>query len=181
MLLNKKQGLLSLMVLAAIFFLSSCHAAKKSTAYKPLSRKALKHKYASILQTSPRKIKNRKLYYFVDEWNGVKYKWGGNDKSGVDCSGFAKQLYASVYGLNIKRTVARQHATTKNFKRKRRLKEGDLVYFKEEDDPSHVGVYLQNGFFIHSSKGKGVHISNLNETYWKKTYTGGGKIRKKKS
>jgi len=164
-----------------IFLLTSCHSARRvaTSTKQPLSKKELKRKYATVLHTKPNKIRNKKLYYFIDDWNGVCYKWGGNDQSGVDCSGFAHELYLAVYGLKIKRTVATQHATTRNFKRKRKLREGDLVYFKEDDDPSHVGIYLKNNYFVHSSKGKGVHISNLNETYWHKTYTGGGKVKKK--
>lgn len=197
-------------LLLVIALLSSCHSSRKTTAgntpYKPqqattsykvksqesgetspirehkrLKRRALKRKYAAILKTTPHKIKNKRLYYFVDDWNGVKYKWGGNDQNGVDCSGFAHQLYLSVYGINIKRTVATLHTTTRNFRRQRRLREGDLIYFKESDDPTHVGVYLKNGFFVHSSKGQGVHISNLNDDYWQRTFAGGGKIKKKKA
>jgi len=162
-----------------IFLLGSCHSTKKTAANKPLSKKELKKKYAAILQTKPRKIKNKELYFFIDEWYGVKYKWGGNDKAGVDCSGFTKQLYTTVYKKEVKRTVATLHQSTRNFKRKRRLREGDLVYFQEDDDPSHVGVYLRNGFFVHSAKGKGVHISNINDSYWKRIYKAGGKVKKK--
>lgn len=131
------------------------------------------------MQVKPAKIKNKQLYYFIDDWYGVKYKWGGNDKNGVDCSGFTKLLYQHVYETQMKRTVTTLHETTRNFKRKRRLREGDLVYFREKDDPSHVGVYLKNGYFVHSSKGKGVHISSLNDNYWNSIYKGGGKVKKK--
>jgi lipoprotein Spr len=149
---------------------------------QPLRKKALKRKYAAILKTSPSKIKNKKLYYFIDDWYGVKYRWGGNNQSGVDCSGLVCQLYKNVYGLNIKRTVATQHDDTRNFRRKRRLKEGDLIYFKTEgDDLSHVGIYLRNGYFLHSSKSKGVAINSIYETYWQRVYAGGGKVRRKKA
>lgn len=168
-----------LILLGIVIIATSCHSSKKIAGHQPLRKKELKRKYAAILHTKPRKIKNRKLYYFVDEWNGVTYKWGGNDKNGVDCSGFTKKLYSSVYHVEIKRTVASLRESTKNFKKQRKLREGDLVYFREAHDPSHVGVYLKNGFFIHSSKGKGVHINNLNESYWKKIYLGGGKVREK--
>lgn len=193
----------SLFIFLSILVFSSCHSSKKITDssasktskeirrniakqhYSPghnsrLSKKQLKRKYAAILETKPRKIKNRKLYYFIDDWYGAKYKWGGNDQHGVDCSGFVHQLYLSVYGITIKRTVATLYKESKNFKRQRRLREGDLIYFNEADDPSHVAVYLKNGYFVHSSKGVGVHISNINEGYWQKIYLRGGKIKKDK-
>jgi len=151
----------------------------KQREYKPLRKRQLKRKYADILQTKPGNIKNLRLYYFIDEWSGVRYKFGGNNKAGIDCSGFVHQLYESVYGVKIKRTVRTMHEETKNFRKQRKLKEGQLVYFKEADDPSHVGVYLMNGFFVHSSGKEGVHISSLSEEYWKKNFAGGGKVRKR--
>src|SRR5688572_27562619 len=131
MLLNYKSCLL---VITLILWLTSCHSSRQasqaplqtadnshktvsqkpkqdlkeeSPSYskrRPLRKKALKRKYAAILNTSPDKIKNKRLYYFIDDWYGVKYKWGGNSHSGVDCSGLVCQLYKHVYGLNIKRT-----------------------------------------------------------------------------
>jgi cell wall-associated NlpC family hydrolase len=191
LLFNHVRFQLCLLVSIALVACTSCHSSRVVTTqtkqtssvakeYKPLRKRVLKRKYATILDTKPSKIKNKKLYYFIDEWSGVRYKWGGNDKNGVDCSGFVHQLYLSVYGLKIQRTVATIHTTTKNFHRQRRLREGDILYFKDQDDPTHVGIYLHNGYFVHSSKGTGVHISNLKEPYWNKAYTGGGKIRSKR-
>jgi murein DD-endopeptidase / murein LD-carboxypeptidase len=195
-----------LYLFASILLLASCHSARQvayttdttpaktatknsvtrldSEGYpyqrdkKPLRRKALKKKYAAILETKKSKIKNKKLYYFIDDWAGVEYKWGGNDQDGVDCSGLIVKLYADVYGRKLQRTVALQHEDTRNFRRQRRFREGDLVYFKTVgDDASHVGVYLKNGYFVHSAKSRGVSIANLNDPYWKKVYAGGGKVR----
>ncbi len=184
--MTTKYNIQVLLFILSVIFLCSCHRAKqlsgaagKQASYIKPTSKELKKKYAKILETRPRKIKHKELYYFIDEWYGVSYKWGGNDKKGVDCSGFVTQLYTTVYGEKIKRTVASQYASTKNFKRKRRLREGNLIYFTETNNPSHVGVYLMNGFFVHSASGKGVHISHINNIYWKKTYTGGGKVKKR--
>jgi cell wall-associated NlpC family hydrolase len=208
--LSKYKGLF--IVSAAILLFSSCHSLRRAVqtpspspvylrkksepvakipsassdvnnkSKRPLRKKVLKRKYAAVLKTSPGKIKNKRLYYFIDEWYGVKYKWGGNSQSGIDCSGLVCQLYKKVYGVDIKRTVATQHDDTRNFRRKRRLREGDLIYFKTEgDDLSHVGVYLKNGYFLHSSKSKGVAINSIYETYWQRVYAGGGKVRRKKA
>ena len=38
---------------------------------------------------------------------------------------------------------------------------------------SHVGIYLDNGLFIHSpSRGKRVRIDHLDESYWAKRFVG---------
>ena len=42
---------------------------------------------------------------------------------------------------------------------------------------AHVGIYLKNGKFIHSSTSKGVIVSNLNENYYTKHWISGGRIR----
>ena len=51
-----------------------------------------------------------------------------------------------------------------------KLFEGDLVFFNTRGGISHVGVYLKNGFFVHSSSGDGVKISNLSEKYSRKIF-----------
>ncbi|MBS1781719.1 MAG: C40 family peptidase [Bacteroidetes bacterium] len=203
-LFRPKIGFIQFLFFAFSLCFSSCHSSKKiSTSqanssheptetvtkkstkksvvkhYTPPSHKQLKRKYAALLETKPSKIRNKALYYFIDEWMDVPYRWGGNDKSGVDCSGFVHQLYQKVYGLNIDRTVASLYDKTKNFKKQKKFSEGDLVYFKTEEQPDHVGVFLMNGYFVHSSKGKGVHINNLNERYWKQVFIRGGKVKAK--
>jgi cell wall-associated NlpC family hydrolase len=180
----------------------SCHSSHKATtsssapALKKADKKAaytaptqlrrsrkkdLRDKYAVVLNISPSKIKDFRLYNFIDDWYGVDYKYGGTDLNGVDCSGFAQQLYKHVYGTEIVRTSAQQYAASRHFRRKRKLREGDLVFFKTTGDGiSHVGVYLANNYFVHASP-KGVAISNLNEQYWVRSFAAIGKVRKKKA
>jgi hypothetical protein len=53
---------------------------------------------------------------------------------------------------------------------------GDLVFFKiKKGRISHVGVYLGNDKFVHSSTRRGVIISDLNELYYKRTFFTGGR------
>ena len=57
------------------------------------------------------------------------------------------------------------------------LFEGDLLFFKiKKNQISHIGIYLFNGYFIHSSVSKGVIISNLEEDYYKRHFYSGGRI-----
>jgi cell wall-associated NlpC family hydrolase len=45
-----------------------------------------------------------------------------------------------------------------------------MVFFKTAPSVRHVGIYLENGTFIHASKKKGVMMSHLGERYWAKRY-----------
>ncbi len=104
---------------------------------------------------------------FYREWEGVPYLWGGNTKSGVDCSGLSKNAYANVIPFTLPRTTALQRnagpKVTLNHARP-----GDLVFF--DTGFRHVGIYLSQNKFFHASSSKGVTISTLANPYWSKAY-----------
>ena len=134
------------------------------------------NKYAEILKAPKSEIDNIKLYTFIDNWYGTKYKYGGMSKSGVDCSGFANVLYKTVYNKELPRSTTDILKTTKKVSRNK-LEEGDLVLFNiRKKKNSHVGVYLINNMFVHASTSKGVIISSLDNPYYKKSYSKGGKL-----
>ncbi len=90
---------------------------------------------------------------------GIPYLWGGTSVKGFDCSGFTKTVY-NLNGIDLNRDSSQQilmgeHVDTgENFSN---LRKGDLVFFGRKatgDQPErivHVGIYLGNGEFIHSS------------------------------
>ncbi len=53
--------------------------------------------------------------------------------------------------------------------------EGDLVFFNTRGGVSHVGVYITNGYFVHSAASDGVMISNLEDSYFLRRFIGGGR------
>lgn len=137
----------------------------------------LKKKYAEKLGVSEADIKNEKLYQFINDWYGVKYKYGGKDKAGVDCSGLTAALYLAVYKKTISSNTKDLVGEVKKIKESD-LNEGDLVFFNTNGKSiSHVGVYLQNHKFVHASTKKGVMISDMNEPYFKQTYVMSGKVK----
>jgi lipoprotein Spr len=75
-------------------------------------------------------------------------------------------------------TSQQMYAQTKKLRSRSELQEGDLVFFSigQKKRVSHVGVYLDHDRFVHASTSAGVMISDLNETYWTKYYTGGGRV-----
>lgn len=116
------------------------------------------------------------LYREIYSWLGVRYRYAGLSKRGVDCAGFVKNICNNVYGTKLSGS-ARDH-----FKKcipidKNELEEGDLVFFKiNQSQISHVGLYLGNGKFAHAAVHGGVMISDLNERYYNKYYYLGGRL-----
>ncbi len=169
-----------LLLLAYLFF-TSCGSTKKTTSTNEKennsSEKKIKSKYAELLNVKENKIENIKLYSFVNDWYGVKYKYGGKTKKGVDCSSFVSSLYNDVYDKPLNGTAASMFYQCKTVS-KNNLTEGDLVFFKiDNDNVSHIGVYLQNNKFVHASTKKGVMINDLDEPYYKKCFFKGGRIK----
>jgi len=134
--------------------------------------------WRETLGLSKKDVKESKLYRFVDQWYGVPYKYGGCQKNGVDCSCFTANLYADVYGRKLGRTAGEIHKDCEKINTGK-LREGDLVFFITNGKSiSHVGVYLKENKFVHASTSKGVIISDLNETYYKKYFHSAGRIKK---
>lgn len=132
------------------------------------------NKYAVLLDVSPRELKNKTLYAFIDRWLGSPHRMGGMKPSGIDCSGFVSIMYQQVYGGQLPR-VSRDMGAKVKKKREKKLKEGDLVFFSFGGRQiDHVGVYLHNSKFVHVSTRKGVIISNLTDSWYHKYYVRGG-------
>jgi len=109
------------------------------------------------------------LYAQYDEWKGTRYQLRGLSKDGIDCSGFVHLTFKSKLGRVLPRSSDMQVELGFDID-KDELRAGDLVFFKTGKTLKHVGVYLEDGRFIHVSTKLGVVISHLNESYWKSAY-----------
>ncbi|MCX7514693.1 C40 family peptidase [Frateuria hangzhouensis] len=105
----------------------------------------------------------------------VRYVRGGHSPAtGFDCSGFVRYVFAHAIGLKLPANSARQFLAGVKVKRGD-MQPGDLVFFHTRGKKriSHVGIYLDNGRFIHSpSAGKSVEVSRLDEAYWARRFAG---------
>lgn len=137
---------------------------------------ALFTKYADLLGVTAADLNNEKLYKLIDEWWHVPYKYAGNGKNGIDCSGFSCMVLKTIYNKEIIRGSAEMYKKTDRVK-KEDLREGDLVFFRiRHGHISHVGVYLMNNMFVHASVKYGVTISSLEDPYYKKVFSSGGRL-----
>ncbi len=99
---------------------------------------------------------------------------GGTTKRGIDCSALTGSLLMAVYGFAVPRTARQQYKATGHID-KEDLKEGDLVFFNTHGGVSHVGLYLENNYFVHASSSQGVTISCLEDPYYAKRFICGGR------
>lgn len=101
---------------------------------------------------------------------GTPYRYGGADRGGIDCSGLVYRIFLDL-GYALPRTAAEQSRYGKPVSW-RELLAGDLVFFRTSGSkPSHVGVYIANGQFVHApGSGDRVKVSRLDSSYFRKRF-----------
>jgi len=113
----------------------------------------------------------------ASQFYGPGYKWGGITAGGMDCSGFVYTVFRTN-GIYLKRDSYLQAEEGLDVPIDQ-LKAGDLVFFKSQKTNriTHVGIYIGNGNFIHSSRGKkGVAVSSLSDEAFRKNFAGARRI-----
>ncbi|HLO52161.1 MAG TPA: C40 family peptidase, partial [Kamptonema sp.] len=77
------------------------------------------------------------------------YLWGGTLPPNYDCSGLMQAAFASV-DIWLPRDAYQQEAFTQPLALES-VQPGDLIFFGTVDKATHVGLYLGQGRYIHSS------------------------------
>lgn len=122
----------------------------------------------------------------AESYRGTPYRLGGEDLSGMDCSGLVFRAYYEATGWKLPRTVASLAAWVEPV-RSGELEPGDLIFFSIDGVRSgsplskadHVAVYAGDGDIVHAvSKGSrtGVVISSISEPYWASRRLGAGRV-----
>ena len=115
------------------------------------------------------------------KYKGVRYRFGGTTKSGMDCSGIVFVAYGSE-NIHLPR-VSRDMAKKGKKIPLSSVKKGDLLFFRTSNrrrSINHVGLVVSHKKgqirFVHATTSRGVIVSDLSEKYWKKAFVKAAKI-----
>lgn len=112
----------------------------------------------------------------ADPLIGSPYRSGGNGERGFDCSGFVLTI-AKAFGITLKGRSSPSYWTLGEPVDESELQAGDLVFFSDHTRTiGHVGIYLENGRFVHASVQSGVIESAIEERYYRRRYKGARRI-----
>ncbi|MDD2603250.1 MAG: C40 family peptidase [Desulfobacterales bacterium] len=108
----------------------------------------------------------------LERFLGVPYRFGGVSQNGIDCSGFAKRLFAEAFGIELphnSRAISRLDFLEDLPPNPGALRPSDLLFFGSQNGYiNHVGISLGEDKFIHASRSKGVIVSSLRNSYWRR-------------
>jgi cell wall-associated NlpC family hydrolase len=109
---------------------------------------------------------------------GTQYRNGGSEPtSGFDCSGLVQWVFAQ-YGTALPRETREQYAIGQKID-DADVRPGDLVFFETVNKgPSHVGIALGGGEFVHAPSSRGVVRveSYTKNEYWSERWLGARRI-----
>ena len=106
-------------------------------------------------------------------WRGTPFVEGGSDRQGADSAGYVVQLHKEVASTAVATTPAEIWTSGKPVGIAA-FEPGDIVFFGDLNSlsPIHVGIYVGDRSFTHSSVGTGVSFASLDDTYWKPRFLG---------
>ncbi|KAB8154349.1 NlpC/P60 family protein [Kordia sp. TARA_039_SRF] len=156
----------------------SCGSSRKTSSSRTKSKST-----TVVRKTSKKRKIDRKAFNKADAivatamaYKGTRYKFGGTDKKGMDCSGLTYTAFG-MHHVELPR-ISYQQATKGKRIQLSAVKKGDLLFFqtnKNRKRINHVGLVISHKSgviqFIHSTTSRGVLVSSLKERYWKNAFT----------
>lgn len=117
-----------------------------------------------------------RLAQTIGKLRDLPYRFGGNGRSGIDCSGFVQKVFRE-FAIDLPRSAREQYRLGTPVE-KSHLQQGDLVFFRTYAKyPSHVGIYLGDNKMVHAStRSRKVVISDITQNYYKKRYIGAKRL-----
>lgn len=116
----------------------------------------------------------------INDWLGTRYRYGGSSKKGVDCSGFVSNVVSATLKKDFSGSSRVMAARFTPIFDTDSLQFGDVIFFtgrnRRARNIGHVGVYIGDGVFAHSSTGRGVLYSHITEGYYAERFRWGGRF-----
>jgi len=114
----------------------------------------------------------RDFFSNVSQYFGTRYRFGGQTPAGFDCSGFVRFMFDKVFNMSLPRS-SKEMSAMGNKVSKDDLQPGDLVFFHSKSQRiNHVGIFIGNDTFVHSSLTKGITEDQLKHEYYEKRFAG---------
>ncbi|OPZ99116.1 MAG: Gamma-DL-glutamyl hydrolase precursor [Bacteroidetes bacterium ADurb.Bin408] len=122
------------------------------------------------------------IIFYAEKYLGTRYRAGGHNKNGFDCSGFTSYVFAN-FGIDIPRS-SRDQALKGLPLDFNDIKRGDLLFFKGRNRNSnivgHVGLVIERNDttirFIHASRNKGICYDYTTSDYYSARYIGAKRL-----
>lgn len=142
-----------------------CDSTADAAVKEQLTTKGSKHAHQSFGHMGS-------FFSDVTHYFGTRYRFGGETAKGFDCSGFVRFMYDKAFNMQLPRS-SREMSAIGNKVGKNDLQPGDLVFFQTHGHQiNHVGIFIGNDTFIHSSLSKGITEDKLKQTYFDKRFAG---------
>ncbi len=122
-------------------------------------------------------LKERMLMEII-KYLDTPYKYGGSSKNGIDCSAFTQAIFQNTFSVSLLRSARDQYTEGSIIDNREGLQFGDLIFFntRRRVHPGHVGIYIGDNLFAHSSSKNGVIVSSLDMDYYSKRFMGGRRL-----
>jgi cell wall-associated NlpC family hydrolase len=119
-----------------------------------------------------------KMLMEIIKFLNTPYKYGGNSKNGIDCSAFTQTIFQNIFSVNLLRSAKEQYTQGFVVDEREKLHFGDLIFFntRRRVRPGHVGIYIGDNLFAHSSSKNGVIVSSLDLEYYSQRFMGGRRV-----
>lgn len=164
-----KRHLLFILIIASSFWLFACSSTPERTQND--QQPGQKH-------YQPTSDKGENIALMAQSMLGKRYRYGGSTpKQGFDCSGLVYFTHTQVGDYVPRTSLDQLHASREvNIEE---LQPGDLLFYRINGKPSHVGIYIGNKQFVHApSSGKKVSITTMDNPYFKPRLIRAGRLYK---